>query len=127
MPKVYRAVPGDEEQSRSSSDTVYEEKESSGAIRIQSDNFERDPRTRVLDFLAKNWMWIAHTLLLSTSLVLFTLSFCQRTARISDLQVTEQYSSYCMLFPIRHSMSVNRTTNRHSTGGPYREIRDGEV
>lgn len=105
MPKVYRAVPGDEEQSRSSSDTVYEEKEA-GAIRLQSDKFERDPRTRVLDFLAKNWMWIAHTLLLSTSLVLFTLSFCQRTARISDLQVTEQYSSYCMSF-------LSFTTSQH--------------
>lgn len=121
MPKVYRAVPGDEEQSRSSSDTVYEEKESSGAIRIQSDKFERDPRTRVLDFLAKNWMWIAHTLLLSTSLVLFTLSFCQRTARISDLQVTEQYSSYCMLLSST-TMLVDERTNSHSTGGAYCEI-----
>lgn len=98
MPKVYRALPVDEEQSRSSSDTVYEKHPA--AIRLDSDRFERDPRTRVLDFLAKNWTWIAHTLLLSTSLVLFTLSFCQRTAtaRLTDLQVTEEYSSYCMSY-----------------------------
>lgn len=97
MPKqTYRAVPGDEENSRSSSDTIYEK--DNAAIRLRDDRFERDVRTRALDFLNKNWAWIAHTLLLSLSLILFTLSFCQRTAtaRISDLQVTEQYSSWCM-------------------------------
>lgn len=102
MPKrIYRAVPGDEEQSRSSSDTIYEKE--NVATRLQDDKFERDVRTRSLDFLSKNWPWIAHTLLLSISLILFTLSFCQRTAtaKITDLQVTQQYSSWCM-FPFLH-------------------------
>lgn len=94
MSKVYRAVPVDEEQSRSSSDTVYEKE--AVAVRFRDEKFERDVRTRTLDFLGKNWAWIAHTVLLSMSLILFTLSFCQRTARVSDLQVTQQYSSYCM-------------------------------
>lgn len=99
MSKIYRALPVDEEQSRSSSDTVYEK--DSLAVRLDDDRFEKDPRTSFLDLLAKNWTWVAHTLLLSTSLVLFTLSFCQRTAtaRITDLQVTEEYSSYCMAHP----------------------------
>lgn len=93
MSKVYRAVPVDEEQSRSSSDTVYEKE--TVAVRFRDEKFERDIRTRTLDFLANNWAWIAHTLLLSMSIILFTLSFCQRTAKVSDLQVTQQYSSYC--------------------------------
>lgn len=101
MSKVYRAVPGDEEQSRSSSDTIYEK--DAVAVRFRDDKFERDFRTRALDFLRKNWVWIAHTALLSTSLILFTLSFCQRTARITDLQVTQQYSSYCMAHPPKPS------------------------
>lgn len=94
MPKVYRAVPVDEEQSRSSSDTVYEKETLS--VSFRDDKFEGDVRTRAVDFLRKNWAWIAHTALLSISLILFTLSFCQRTARLSDLQVAQQYSSYCM-------------------------------
>lgn len=93
MSKVYRAVPGDEEQSRSSSETIYEK--DAVAVRFRDDKFERDFRTRAVDFTRKNWAWLAHTALLSTSLILFTLSFCQRTAKISDLQVTQQYSSYC--------------------------------
>lgn len=102
MPKkVYRAVPGDEENSRSSSDTIYEKE--NVAIRLQDDRFAQDARTRLSDFLRKNWTWIAHTLLLSISLILFTLSFCQRTAKISDLQVTEQYSSWCMFTPLLQS------------------------
>lgn len=100
MSKIYHAVPIDEEQSRSSSDTIYEK--DSVAIRHADDRFERDPRTRVLDFLTSNWTWLAHTILLSSSLVLFTLSFCQRTAtaRITDLEVTQQYASYCMAPPL---------------------------
>lgn len=97
MSKVYRAVPGDEEQSRSSSDTICEK--DAPAVRFRDEKLERDFRTRALDFLGKNWTWIAHTALLSLSLILFTLSFCQRTARITDLQVAQQYSSYCMARP----------------------------
>lgn len=87
-------MPGDEEQSRSSSDTIYEK--DAVAVRFHDDKFDKDCKTRAVGFVRKNWPWIAHTALLSLSLILFTLSFCQRTARISDLQVTQQYSSYCM-------------------------------
>lgn len=125
MPKkVYRAVPGDEEQSRSSSDTIYEKE--NVAIRVQEDRFELDARTRALDFLTKNWTWIAHTLLLSISLILFTLSFCQRTAKISDLQVTQQYSSWCMPLPPKSSLAFMdqpvQMLTRSSTRGTNRKI-----
>lgn len=124
MPKEYRAVPGDEEQSRSSSDTIYEK--DAVAVRFHDDKFNKDCRTRAVDFASKNWPWIAHTVLLSLSLILFTLSFCQRTARISDLQVTQQYSSYCTA---RHP-ALGRATyclvglelTNCSTGGPNRQV-----
>lgn len=120
MSKVYRAVPGDEEQSRSSSETIFEK--DAPAVRFRDDKFERDFRTRSLDFLRKNWTWIAHTALLSMSLILFTLSFCQRTARVTDLQVTQQYSSYCMAHPPEASSYSLSITDRRSTGGPDREV-----
>lgn len=92
MHGTYRPVPVDEEQqSRSSSETVFEK--GTPTVRFQG---QESRRARVQDFLANNWAWIAHSVLLLLSLTLFTLSFCQRTAKLSDLQVTQQYSSYCM-------------------------------
>lgn len=108
--KIYRPVAvADEEdqQSRSSSDTIFEGK-APLRVRFHDDNddeyngsFERDVRTRTLDFISRNWTWIAHTVLLSLSLTFFALALCQRTAaaagaRISDLEVTQQYASWCM-------------------------------
>lgn len=95
MAKDYQAVPLDEEQSRSSSESTIYEKDRV-ALRLGDDKFGRNARTRATDFVSKHWAWIAHAVLLTLSMTLFTLSFCNRTARPSDLQVTQQFSSYCM-------------------------------
>jgi hypothetical protein len=47
--------------------------------------------------IAQHWVWIGHALLLSISATLFTLAFCMRHARPSDLEVTTQFSSYCKI------------------------------
>lgn len=93
MAKDYQAVPLDEEQSRSSSESTIYEKDRL-PLRLASDG--RNARARASEFLAKHWPWIGHAVLLTLSMTLFTLSFCNRTARPSDLQVTQQFSSYCM-------------------------------
>lgn len=93
MAKKYRAVPLDEEQNRSSSEsTLYEKGKLS--IRLEDDEFENDVRTKLLDFTFKHCAWIGHVVLLSLSVTFFILSICNRAARPSDLQVTKQFSSY---------------------------------
>ncbi|KAL2277890.1 hypothetical protein FJTKL_15170 [Diaporthe vaccinii] len=99
MAKDYQAVPLDEEQSRSSSESTVYEKDRL-ALRLGDDKFGRNPRTRASDFVSKHWAWIAHAVLLTLSMTLFTLSFCNRTARPSDLQVTQQFSSYSPVAPV---------------------------
>lgn len=95
MAQQYRAVPLDEEQNRSSSEfTLY--KKGRLSTRLEDDKFEKDVRTRVLDFAFKHCAWIGHVALLSLSMTFFILSIYNRTARPSDLQVTQQFSSYCM-------------------------------
>ncbi|KAI0512697.1 hypothetical protein F5B22DRAFT_614882 [Xylaria bambusicola] len=41
-----------------------------------------------------HWIWLAHAVLLSLSALLFSLSFCSRTAKISDLEYTQKYSAW---------------------------------
>lgn len=94
MAKDYQAVPLDEEQSRSSSESTIYEKDRL-ALRLEDDKFQRNAGTRASEFISKHWPWIGHAVLLTLSMTLFTLSFCNRTARPSDLQVTQQFSSYC--------------------------------
>ncbi len=50
--------------------------------------------------LARHWVWLAHAVLLSVSMTLFTLSF-MRDAKLSDVSYTKKYSSYCMLLSRR--------------------------
>lgn len=95
MAKHYRAVPLDEEQTHSSSEAARHEK-GGLQLRTNNDDFENDVRTKVLDFAFENWSWIGHLVLLTSSITMFMLSFCSRTAKPSDLQVTRQFSSYCM-------------------------------
>lgn len=84
MPKLYHAVPLDEEQQHLN-----------GSLEKETRFLSTREDRQLLGLLAKHWMWLGHAVLLSMSLTLFTLSFCQRTARPSDLTVTEQFSSYC--------------------------------
>ncbi|KUI64610.1 hypothetical protein VM1G_01049 [Cytospora mali] len=98
MAKHYRAVPLDEEQIRSSSESTLYEK-GNLSIRVEDDKLENDMRTKVLDFAFNHYAWIGHAVLLSMSITLFVLSICNRTARPSDLQVTQQFSSYSPVAP----------------------------
>ncbi|KAI0022069.1 hypothetical protein F4780DRAFT_735450 [Xylariomycetidae sp. FL0641] len=41
-----------------------------------------------------HWIWLAHVVLLSTSLTFFALSFCAQTAKVSDADYTEKYSAW---------------------------------
>ncbi|ROW12401.1 hypothetical protein VMCG_00516 [Cytospora schulzeri] len=93
MAKHYRAVPLDEEQNRGSSESTLYDK---GRLlnRLEDDSFENDVRTKVLDFAFKHCVWIGHVVLLSLSITFFVLSICNRTARLSALQVTQQISAY---------------------------------
>jgi hypothetical protein len=52
-------------------------------------------RTRPVRRVAQHWVWIGHAILLSVSITLFSLAFCMRYARPSDLTVTTQISTYC--------------------------------
>ncbi|KAI1368518.1 hypothetical protein F5Y08DRAFT_267010 [Xylaria arbuscula] len=50
--------------------------------------------TSVTRNLSPHWIWLAHAILLSLSTLLFALSFCTKTAKISDLEYTEKYSAW---------------------------------
>ncbi|EOO02867.1 hypothetical protein UCRPA7_1626 [Phaeoacremonium minimum UCRPA7] len=107
MPKLYHAVPLDEEQQRLN-----------GSLEKETRFLSTREDRQLLGLLAKHWMWLGHAVLLSMSLTLFTLSFCQRTARPSDLTVTEQFSSYSPAAP-----AVKYDTVRYNltpvVDGPY--------
>lgn len=88
MPRLYHSVPLDEEQNINrdgSEKTIWTAKFDSGVV------------SSTVEKAYKHWTWLAHAILLSTSMTLFTLSLCNKTSHISDVMVTEQYSSYCML------------------------------
>jgi hypothetical protein len=86
MAKVYHSLPLDEE----SLDGAAEEK-STRTLREHSGSFSVVAR----DLLAKHWIWLLHAILLSISMTLFSLSFCLRDVKPSDLTYTKLYSSYC--------------------------------
>ncbi|KAI0971125.1 hypothetical protein F4678DRAFT_433794 [Xylaria arbuscula] len=50
--------------------------------------------TSKIQRLSPHWLWLAHVVLLSLSTLLFALSFCTRTAKISDLEYTKKYSAW---------------------------------
>lgn len=95
MAKHYRAVPLDEENSRSSDEATLYEK-GGVTINLDDDRLENDLRTKVLDFVYDHWSWIGHVVLLTMSMSLFMLSFCNRASKPTDLQITQKISTYCM-------------------------------
>ncbi|KAI0166436.1 hypothetical protein GGR57DRAFT_446735 [Xylariaceae sp. FL1272] len=54
---------------------------------------EHDWRSRIRR-ISPHWIWLAHTILLSTSIVLFALSYCAKTARLSDSEYTKNFSAW---------------------------------
>ena len=86
MPKLYHSVPLDEEQSHE----VQEKK-------VWSSRLDRDAVTRAVS----SWAWLAHAILLSISMTLFTLSFCRNGAsthgatQASDYELLSKVSTYC--------------------------------
>lgn len=60
--------------------------------------FSRGLTTITFESIVRNWAWLGHLILLSTSMTLFLVSFCVRSGNRSDLAYTELYSSYCMFY-----------------------------
>lgn len=89
MPKIYHSVPLDEEQQ-------HDRREK----KIWTSVFDRDTLTRTVS----SWAWLAHAVLLSISLTLFTLSFCRtgasiQASQISNYELMSRISTYCKLSP----------------------------
>ncbi|KAI0914382.1 hypothetical protein F4823DRAFT_351890 [Ustulina deusta] len=55
---------------------------------------EGESLTSLTRRLSPHWIWLAHAILLSMSTLLFALSFCTKTAKISDLEYTTKYSAW---------------------------------
>jgi hypothetical protein len=89
MHQVYRSVPLDEEQS---SLDGFQEK------RVRSSRFDRDAISKRLGGVQKHWMWLAHAVLLSISITLFTLSICAETASPSAPGFLQKIATYCKSF-----------------------------
>ena len=85
MPKLYHSVPLDEEQSLSGA----REK------RVWTSRFDSFTVSRTTAGLQKHWAWLAHAMLLSISMALFTLSFCSKNVNPSDPAILEKIGTYC--------------------------------
>ncbi len=85
MPKIYHSVPLDEEQNHEVREkTVWTSK-------LDGDTIART---------ASKWAWLAHAILLSISMTLFTLSFCRTGANThashaSESELLSSISTYC--------------------------------
>ncbi|KAI0480356.1 hypothetical protein GGR56DRAFT_268388 [Xylariaceae sp. FL0804] len=44
--------------------------------------------------ISTHWLWLGHAVLLSLSLTMLVLSFCAKTAKVSDTEYTRKYSSW---------------------------------
>ncbi|CAK7207412.1 hypothetical protein SEUCBS139899_010222 [Sporothrix eucalyptigena] len=91
MSKVYHSLPFDEEKLDDDSTTFTP---TTRTLSIDSDEERAGFVPRARRQLAKNWMWLGHAILLTTSVTLFTLSFCARNAKPNDAEYTKAYSSY---------------------------------
>jgi hypothetical protein len=82
MPKIYHSVPLDEEDSLNG---LQEKKlwTDRGAISTRFGGMK------------KHWAWLAHAILLSISMTLFTLSFCSKSINVTDPKVLEKIATYC--------------------------------
>ncbi|KAI1335471.1 hypothetical protein F5Y15DRAFT_397435 [Xylariaceae sp. FL0016] len=85
MAKEYRPVALDEQPFLSTEGSLDE-------------NFAWEKRnTSITDKIQRwspHWLWLGHAVLLSISLTMFALSFCAKTAKISDLEYTQKYSAW---------------------------------
>ncbi|KAI1777866.1 hypothetical protein F4818DRAFT_408156 [Hypoxylon cercidicola] len=50
--------------------------------------------TERLDRLSPHWAWLCHAVLLSLSVTFFALSFCTKTAKMTDADYTQKYSAW---------------------------------
>lgn len=57
---------------------------------------ESESLSSTVQGLGPHWVWLAHAVLLSASVLFFAFSFCARTSKISDLEYTKKYSAWCM-------------------------------
>ena len=92
MAKTYTSVPLDEEQP-----ILPPTKESSFTTKLQYENCTlREKVAR----LVKQWIWVIHTILLSTSFLLFLLAFYMTRAQFNATAFTRAFSAWCKLFSI---------------------------
>ncbi|KAL8419979.1 hypothetical protein RB594_002942 [Gaeumannomyces avenae] len=87
MSSLYQSVPHDEEGS------LTEDKEGVRTRRV------RGVLSEVIERGRTHWTWIAHAVLLSASLTMFTLSLCSRGTKVDDLTFTKKYSSWSPAAP----------------------------
>lgn len=96
MSKLYHSVPLDEEQSLN---CLPEKREWTA--------FNRDTVNRSVGGIQKHWTVIAHAILLSVSLTLFTISFCAKPINPSDPAVLEKFNTYCKCAELSRSTAVH--------------------
>jgi len=94
MMKTYQPISLDEEPFLEKGDGVKIEEE------LTWKN-ESEPSSFGTRKLSSHWIWLAHAILLSTSLIFFALSFCAKTAKLSDAEYTKKYSAWCTYLGIR--------------------------
>ncbi|KAK4149188.1 hypothetical protein C8A00DRAFT_47145 [Chaetomidium leptoderma] len=68
---------------------------------------------------AQHWVWIGHAVLLSISTTLFTLAFCMKYARPSDLLVTTEFSTYSPAASVVKYDTVRYNLTPIMSGSPY--------
>ncbi|KAK3692584.1 hypothetical protein B0T22DRAFT_18273 [Podospora appendiculata] len=88
MPKSYRPVPLDEEQSLAGS-----REKPVWLLR------EGDAISKTASGFQRHWTWLAHAVLLSVSMTLFALSFCAKISNPSDPGFLQKIATYSPLFP----------------------------
>lgn len=88
MAKSYRTVPLDEEPFLAKEEGMREEK--------WTEDRDSEFITERLQRLSPHWAWLCHAVLLSLSVTFFALSFCTKTAKMTDADYTQKYSAWCM-------------------------------
>lgn len=84
MAKVYHSVPLDDENLDGKPEK-----------HVRSIRIDGELLSSTAQRASKHWIWLVHAILLSVSMTLFTITFCNKAGKPTDLSYTRKYSSYC--------------------------------
>ncbi|KAI1816765.1 hypothetical protein GGS20DRAFT_536118 [Poronia punctata] len=87
MTKAYQSISLDEEPFL----------EKGEGVKMEEEKLPWKGGSREFTFFSKlsaHWIWLAHGVLLSTSLLLFALGLCAKSAKITDREYTRKYSAW---------------------------------